>query len=101
MIIKSTCIDKLKLLKVKLHEEIIEQLKDVYNNEHWKYTFIKNSLEKHNKRIQYHQLKKFEDAEGKNEEIMLLMILEITSSKKEFIINFFKNGGNNIRLKTN
>ena len=70
------------------HLSLIKKLISVYKTDKWKYSFIKNVKEKFDYSVQYHQLKKFEIGETRNENLINVMFLEIMSYEKSFTMVF-------------
>lgn len=60
-----------------LHLSLINELRDIYGKQTWKYLFIKNTKRLHNIDVQYKQLNVFEEGGSRNENILNLMLLEI------------------------
>ncbi len=86
------------LLRNSLHKALVDKLIELYQNEKWKYTFIKNAKEKFNYPIQYKQLSEFEKGNPRNENIINVIILEILSIEKKFTIELLAE--NNVKVKS-
>jgi hypothetical protein len=79
--------ENINIFRIALHKALIKKLIELYKKDKWKYTFIKNAKEKFSCPVQYHQLKKFENGNSSNENIINVMMLEILSIDNKFTLD--------------
>ena len=87
------------VLRNMIHEKMIERLVELYGTEKWKYTFIKSVKVKFNKKIQYRQLNEFEKGNSRNENVMMLIVLEILSLRSQIKLEVESEGADFLKVK--
>lgn len=83
-----------------LHLKLIEELKQVYRSDSWKYRFLQDIEMHFGMKIGYKQLNTFEDGSSKNENItvMIISMLQIyNTSVSDILIRFSKKGSFSIQ----